>query len=158
RAVLPYGLVPTVVPELETITVGGAVAGCSLESMSFRYGGFHDSCLSYEVITSDGRVLECTPDNEHALVFQMMHGSFGTLGILSKLVFRLVPAKPFVHLRYEKYRSLAAYQEAIWEHYKKQDVGFMDGIIHSPNEWVLSVGDFVDHAPYTNRYDWLKVY
>src|SRR5690606_25703242 len=71
-ATLPHGLVPIVVPELRTITVGGAVSGCSIESMSFVHGGFHDTCLEYEVITADGRVLRCTPDNEHALVFQMM--------------------------------------------------------------------------------------
>jgi FAD/FMN-containing dehydrogenase len=44
-------------PRHETFTVGGAVAGCSLESMSFRRGGFHDTCLAYEVITGDGDVL-----------------------------------------------------------------------------------------------------
>ena len=42
---LPLGLVPIVVPELETITIGVAVAGCSIESMSYVYGGFHDTCL-----------------------------------------------------------------------------------------------------------------
>jgi len=30
---LPLGLAPIVVPELKNITVGGAVAGCSIESM-----------------------------------------------------------------------------------------------------------------------------
>src|SRR5512140_3326034 len=32
-ATLTRGLVPKVVPELRTITLGGAVAGCSIESM-----------------------------------------------------------------------------------------------------------------------------
>ena len=91
-APLRHGLVPLVVPELKTITVGGAVSGCSLESMSFQYSGFHDTCLAYEVITGRGEVLHCTPDNAHRLIFQMMYGSFGTLGVLSKLTFRLVPA------------------------------------------------------------------
>jgi hypothetical protein len=72
---LPLGLVPIVVPELETITIGGAVAGCSIESMSYKYGGFHDTCLEYEIITAKGDVLTCTPGNEHALIFQMMPGS-----------------------------------------------------------------------------------
>src|SRR5207248_10767519 len=85
QATLRHGLVPIVVPELKTITIGGAVAGCSLESMSYVHGGFHDTCLEYEVITATGDVLTCTPDNEHALVFQMMHGPFRTLGILAKL-------------------------------------------------------------------------
>ncbi len=158
RATLRHGLVPIVVPELKTITIGGAVSGCSIESMSFVHGGFHDTCLEYEVITARGDVITCTPENEHALVFQMMHGSFGTLGILSKLTFRLVPAKRYVHVVYEKYATAAEYRAAIWRHYKERDLDFMDGIIHSPREYVLSVGRFVDEAPYTNRYDWWKLY
>src|SRR5688572_14239560 len=66
-ATLAHGLVPIVVPELKTITIGGAVSGGSIESMSFVHGGFHDTCLEYEVITATGDVLTCTPDNEHRL-------------------------------------------------------------------------------------------
>lgn len=157
-ATLKHGLVPIVVPELKTITIGGAVAGCSLESMSFKHGGFHDTCLEYEVITAAGEVLRCTPDNEHALVFQMVHGSFGTLGILAKLTFKLVPAKRFVHVTYRTYPSAAAYREAIWQRYTKQDVDFMDGFVHSPTKYVLCLGEFVDRAPYTHRYDWVTIY
>jgi FAD/FMN-containing dehydrogenase len=154
-ATLPLGLVPIVVPELKTITIGGAVSGCSLESMSFRHGGFHDTCLEYEVITGTGEVITCAPDS---LVFQMLHGSFGTLGVLSKLTFALVPAKPFVRLVHEKYTSLDAYQTAIARHAERDDLDFMDGIIHSPTSYVLCAGYFVDRAPYTSRYDWLRVY
>jgi FAD/FMN-containing dehydrogenase len=155
---LPLGLVPIIVPELKTITIGGAVAGCSIESMSYKHGGFHDTCLEYEIITARGDVLTCTPDNEHSLIFQMMHGSFGTVGILSRLVFRLIPAKPFVHLRHETHASIDSYLRSIQSHFERQDVDFMDGMIHSPSHLVLCVGDFVDSAPYTNRYDWLKIY
>jgi FAD/FMN-containing dehydrogenase len=157
-ATLRHGLVPIVVPELKTITLGGAVAGCSLESMSFVYGGFHDTCLEYEVITAQGELLVCTPENENALVFQMLHGTFGTLGILAKLKFALLPAKPFVRMKYERYSSLTDYKAAIWRRYESRDVDFMDGIIHSPHEYVLSLGRFADDAPYTSRYDWTKVY
>jgi hypothetical protein len=155
---LPLGLVPFVVPELKTITLGGAVAGCSIESMSYKVGGFHDTCLEYEIVTAKGEVLVCTPDNERSLIFQMMHGSFGTVGILSRLVFRLTPAKPFVHLRHETHGTIDGYLESIRSHFERRDVDFMDGIIHSNSHLVLCVGDFVDSAPYANRYDWLKVY
>jgi FAD/FMN-containing dehydrogenase len=126
--------------------------------MSFQHGGFHDTCLEYEVITATGDVLRCTPDNEHRLVFQMIHGSFGTLGILAKLTFRLIPAKPFVHVVYERYSTLHDYLQAIWRRFVDRDVDFMDGIIHSPTLYALSLGRFVDRAPYTNRYDWMKIY
>ncbi|MGB5823676.1 MAG: FAD-binding oxidoreductase [Proteocatella sp.] len=157
-ATIKCGLVPVVVPELKTITIGGAVAGCSIESMSYKFGGFHDSCLEYEVVTAKGDVLICTPDNENQLLFQMLHGTFGTLGIITLLKFRLIPAKSFVKVTYEKYASLEEYKNAIWAHYTKKDIDFMDGIIHSPEEYVLSTGNFVDKAPYTHSYDWMRIY
>ncbi|HEY1957342.1 MAG TPA: FAD-binding oxidoreductase [Polyangiaceae bacterium] len=155
RATLPLGLAPAIVPELETITIGGAVAGCSIESASFRYGGFHDTCLEYEIVTARGDVVRAKPDS---LLFQMMHGTFGTLGILTELKFRLVPAKPFVHVVYETYATLSAYEAAIARHASEEDLDFMDGIIHSPQKFVLSLGRFEDRAPYTSRYDWMKIY
>lgn len=155
QATLPLGLAPIIVPELKGITVGGAVTGCSLESRSFTHGGFHDGCLEYEIVTARGEVVTATPES---LLFQMMHGSFGTLGVLSKLVFRLLPAKPFVHVVHEKYGSFADYLSAIERRFRARDVDFMDGIIHAPHEHVLSLGSFVDDAPYANRYDWTKVY
>lgn len=158
HATLKHGLLPIVVPELKTITLGGAVAGCSIESTSFEHGGFHDTCVEYEVITSGGEVLTCRPDNEHALTFHMQQGAFGTLGILSKLSFRLMKAKPFVHLTYERYGSLPEFLAAIWRHFQERDLTFMDAIIHSPELYVLCAGRLVDNAPYTNRYDWVRVY
>jgi FAD/FMN-containing dehydrogenase len=157
-ATLRHGLVPIVVPELKTITIGGAVAGCSIESMSFRHGGFHDTCLEYEVVTGDGEVIVCRPDGPDAELFEMMHGTFGTLGILTRLVFQLVPAKPFVHVTYETYATLAAFQAAVTAHARTGDLDFMDAIIHSPTQYVLCAGRFVDAAPYTHHYDWVTMY
>jgi len=134
------------------------VAGCSIESMSFKAGGFHDTCLAYQVLTGTGEILEVTPDDDHRLVFQMMHGTFGTLGILSRLTFRLTAARPFVHVAYEHYASLEDAKASIWRRFESQDVDFVDGMIHAPDDHVLSLGRFVDAAPYANRYDWTGVY
>jgi hypothetical protein len=158
EATFKLGYVPIIVPELKTITIGGAVAGCSIESMSFKYGGFHDTCLEYEVITAKGEVLICTPKNKNKLLFQMVHGTFGTLGIISKLKFKIIKAKPYVKVIYEKYGNIKDYKQAIYGHFKDKDVDFMDGIIHSPKDLVLSVANFSDVAPYTNKYDWMKIY
>jgi FAD/FMN-containing dehydrogenase len=158
EATLRYGLVPMVVPEFKSITIGGAVTGCSIESSSFLYGGFHDSCLAYEVITARGEVLHLTPHNEHALEFHMMQCSFGTLGIVAKLVFKLVPAQPYVKLEYERHTNVAAYREAILAHSRARDFDFIDGFIHGTNDFVLALGRYSATAPYTSRYDWMKVF
>ena len=158
KATLRFNLVPIVVPELKTITIGGAVAGCSLESMSYKYGGFHDACLEYEVITALGKILICTPRNKHRLLFQMVNGSFGTLGVISKLTFKLIPAQRFVHIQYQTFDNLQDYQIAIWQHYQDKDIDFMDGMIHSQREYILCLGNFARSAPYTHNYGWTRVY
>lgn len=158
RETLKVGLAPATVPELKTITVGGAVAGCSVESMSFKYGGFHDSCLEYEVVTAQGDVLTCSRENEQALLFEMLHGTFGTLGLITKLAFRLLPAKNFVHLVFEKHGSLADSLLAVEKHAEKGDADFIDGLVLGPRDYVLCLGRFVDQAPYAHSYSWMGVY
>ena len=151
EATLAHGLLPTVVPELEGITVGGAVAGCSVESMSFRHGGFHDSCLEYEVVTGTGEILVCSPERE-PLAFHMLHGSYGTLGILTRATFRLVPARPFVRLEYRHLRTAEAFRGEALASTRDAEIDFLDGIVHGPNHFVLCVGRFVDDAPMRSDY------
>ncbi len=47
---------PFVVPQLKTITLGGAVTGLGIESSSFRSGLPHESVLEMEVLVGDGRI------------------------------------------------------------------------------------------------------
>ncbi len=61
---------PLVVPQLKTITLGGAVAGLGIESSSFRNGLPHESVRELEVLTGDGRVVVARHDNEHADLFR----------------------------------------------------------------------------------------
>src|SRR5688572_20203397 len=77
---LPHGVMPAVVPQLKTITLGGAVAGVGIESSSHRQGLVHDTMLELDVLVGDGRVVSCTPHNAHADLFYGFPNSYGTLG------------------------------------------------------------------------------
>lgn len=158
RATLPHGLAPAVVPELRGITVGGAVAGCSIESMSWRLGGFHDSCTAYEVVTGDGRVLRVGRADpwapaQHADLFEALHGSYGTLGVLTEVTFDLVPAGPLVEVTYDHHRSFESFRAALVRACERTDGGepahghqLVDAIVHGPDHYVLCLGRFRDHA------------
>ena len=80
RACLAQGVMPAVVPQLKTITLGGAVAGVGIESSSWRYGLVHDTMLELDVLLGDGRVVTCTAENEHSDLFFGFPNSYGTLG------------------------------------------------------------------------------
>ena len=62
-ATLTCGVMPTVVPQLKTITLGGAVAGVGIEATSFRYGLVHQGVLEMDILAGDGKVYLCTPQN-----------------------------------------------------------------------------------------------
>ncbi|MCL2468091.1 MAG: FAD-binding oxidoreductase [Micrococcales bacterium] len=154
---MKHGLVPLVVPELKTITLGGAVSGCSVESMSYKVGGFHDTCLEYEVVTTEGEVLTCSRQDDRAL-FEMMHGTFGTLACLTKVTFRLVPAEKYVRLTYRRFDGLGAFTAAIEREYREPEHDFMDGLVFDGNSFTLALADFVGTAPYLSDYTGQKVY
>jgi FAD/FMN-containing dehydrogenase len=156
-ATLRHGLMPTVVPELDGVTIGGAVAGCSVESMSYKVGGFHDSALEYEIVDGAGTVRTLSPDRDGHL-FDMVHGSYGTLALLTRLTFRLIPAKPFVQMTYRTLTTIEAFTEEMVARCRADDFDFVDGIIHGPDRFVLCLGRFVDEAPYVSDYTWLNIY
>ena len=69
EATLPHGLMPLVVPELKTITLGGAVTGLGIEATSVWHGLPHESVTEMQLLTGDGRVVIATKDNEHSDAF-----------------------------------------------------------------------------------------
>ena len=77
---LAYGLMPLVVPQLKTITLGGAVTGLGIEASSFRSGLPHESVLEAEILTGDGEVVVARPDNDAADLFRAFPNSCGSLG------------------------------------------------------------------------------
>jgi FAD/FMN-containing dehydrogenase len=157
RATAIYDLRPTVVPELVGITLGGAVAGGSVESSSHLYGGFHDGCVAYDIVTGKGELLRATPADD-ALAFEMIHGSYGTLGIVTSVTFRLVPSKPYVRMLYRRAPSFARFADELHAELERGEADFIDAIVHGPSSFVLCLGFLADHAPRTSRYDRRAVY
>src|SRR4051812_32706519 len=99
-ACLARGVMPAVVPQLKTITLGGALAGVGIESSSHRHGLVHDGALEIEVLLGDGRIVTATRDNEHAELFYAFPNSYGTLGYALRVKARTIPVKPYVRLEH----------------------------------------------------------
>ena len=139
---LRHRLVPPVVMEFPGITVGGGIQGGAGESSSFKYGFFHDICLEYEIVLGNGEVITASPTQNQDLFFGTAC-SYGSLGIITLVKLRLVPAKDFVHLTYHTTKDFG---EAVSLTEKKvgEAVDFVDGIIFEKNRGVVMIGNFVD--------------
>src|SRR5207248_2408566 len=154
---------PLVVPQLKTITLGGAVTGLGIESSSLRNGLPHESVTALEILTGDGRVVTATEDNEHGALFRGFPNSYGTLGYALSLTIELEPVRPYVHLQHFRFGGAQAGMEAIAElaaagAYRGHRADFVDGTMFGPEEIYLTVGAFSDVAPWLSDYTRGQVY
>jgi FAD/FMN-containing dehydrogenase len=157
-ATLARGTMPAVVPQLKSITLGGAVAGVGIEATSFRHGLVHDTVVAMDILTGDGRIVRCTADNEHRDLFFGFPNSYGTLGYALRLTARTLPVRRYVHVRHDRHADATRYFSAVEEVCSDQSVDFVDGVVFGPDEHVLTSGRFVDDAPYASDYTYERIY
>lgn len=159
---LRFECLPSVVPELKTITVGGAIAGGGIESSSFKYGLVHETLVEFDVLLSSGKILTCVSDDENSDLFYAFPNTYGTLGYLLRAKLKLVPAKSFVKVTHRKFSEPESFFEALTkacnENIGAGSIDFIEGVIFDCNLMVITLGEFCDFAPYTNKYDREKIY
>ena len=161
-ATLSFGYLPAVVPELKSITVGGGLSGVAIESSSFRYGLVHENIIESEILLSDGRVITCTKDNEHQDLFYGFPNTYGALGYALKLKMKIIKAKPFVKLSHHLFDNPTHYFKKVndicRDNQYKGPIAFVDGSIFAQDDLSLTLGEFIDNAPYTSNYQWMSIY
>jgi FAD/FMN-containing dehydrogenase len=157
EATLRHGVMPAVVPQLKSITLGGAAAGVGIEATSFRHGLVHDTLLEIEVLLPGGEVVVATPHNEHRDLFFGFPNSYGTLGYALRLRQRTVPVKPYVQVIHQRHGSSAALFAAL-ERACGGAADFVDAVVFGPQLGVVNVGRFVDAAPWTSDYGYEHIY
>jgi FAD/FMN-containing dehydrogenase len=158
RECLARGVMPTVVPQLKTITLGGAVAGVGIESSSHRQGLVHDGMLELDVLLGDGRVIGCSRENAHADLFFGFPNSYGTLGYALRVKARTIPVKKYVRLEHRGFGSGDEYFAALEQVLQAGEEDFVDGTIFSPRQMFITLGRFADSAPYTSDYTYERIY
>ncbi len=158
RETLPFRLMPAVVPQLKSITIGGALAGVGIESSSFMYGFVHETILEIDILLPDGTVVLATGDNGHKDLFFGFANSYGTLGYALKVKVQLVPVKQFVRLRHERYSDPDAYFRALGGVCRDRQVDFVDGTMFDEHELYLTTGEYVDQAEWLSDYTYRHIY
>ncbi|MGW4768636.1 FAD-binding oxidoreductase [Nocardia sp. NPDC004278] len=162
-ATLPYGLAPLVVPQLKTITLGGAVTGLGIESTSFRNGLPHESVLEMDVLTGAGEIITATPDGEHADLFRGFPNSYGTLGYSVRLKIELEAVRPYVALRHIRFHDLRELESTLAQivtekTYDGEPVDYLDGVVFTADESYLTLGRQTDEPGPVSDYTDMDIY
>ncbi|MFN2539467.1 MAG: FAD-binding protein [Mycobacteriales bacterium] len=152
-ATLPSGQMPLVVPQLKTITLGGAVTGVGIESSSFRNGAPHESVVEMDVLTGAGEVVTCSREQNADLFFGFPN-SYGTLGYALRLRIELEKTHPYVHLTHVRCGSVAEAVQVMADH----DADFCDGTWFSADEVYVTLGRWASRVPLLSDYTGMGVY
>jgi len=155
---LAHGVMPCVVPQLKSITLGGAAAGVGIEASSFKYGLAHETLAAIDVLLADGSVAHCTPGNEHRDLFFGFPNSYGTLGYALKLRTKTVPVKPYVAIQHLRHNDPKRYFEHLADLCRAKAADFIDGTVFSAKEMYITLGRFADRAPHTSDYTFEHIY
>ncbi|MCE5288028.1 MAG: FAD-binding oxidoreductase [Nocardiaceae bacterium] len=152
RETLQVGLAPKVVPQLKTITLGGAVTGLGIESTSFRNGAPHESVIEMEILTGAGEIETVKPGDD---LFNGFPNSYGTLGYATRLRIALEPVRKYVELEHQRFDELTTLQESLAH---PPDVDYLDGVVFGPQESYLSLGRGSDTPGPTSDYTGQQIY
>lgn len=154
---LPRGVMPAVVPQPKTITVGAAAAGVGIEATSFRYGLARDTLQEIEVLLPDGHVVICTPENEFSDLFFGFPNSYGTLGCALRLKIATVLVLPFVHVRHRRLDSRGDFI-ALLAQQCAAGADFVDAVAFGERDYVVSAASFASEAAWLSNYTFRNVY
>ena len=154
---LKFGLLPTVVPQLKTITIGGAISGMGIESSSFKYGLVHETVEEMEIVLSDGSTIICSAAQNPDL-FYGFPNSYGTLGYVLRLKVKLIPAKKYVKLSHARFTDSTEFFVQMEALCANSNFDYIDGVVFNGSEMYITTGEFTDEAPFISDYTYMKVF
>lgn len=108
RHLLPHGLVPPVLTNNLSVTVGGTLSTAGVGVASFRYGTQGDQVEELDVVTGTGDLVTCGPDHKPDLFWAVIAG-LGQCGIITRARLRLRDFKPMTRTYYLLYDDVGAF-------------------------------------------------
>jgi FAD/FMN-containing dehydrogenase len=150
-ATLAHGFIPYVVPQLRTITIGGAVSGLGIESTSFRSGLPHESVVEMDIFTGSGEVVTTRPgqEDEHSDLFDTFPNSYGSLGSATRLRIKLEKVPSYVSLRHVRFDDAGLLSKTITQIMEPRQhdgvrVDGLDGTVFQPGEYYLTLATWTE--------------
>lgn len=144
RMLISQGWTLPVVPELDSLTVGGLIMGFGVETSSHKYGLFQHICEAFEIVTAEGKRVKCSA-SENPELFYQIPWSHGTLGFLVSAELKIIPVKKFVRVHYQPVQSLA-HLVRVFEQASRdtENNDFVEALVYGRDEAVIMTGKFAD--------------
>ena len=146
RHLVPMGYQLAIQVEMEDLTIGGLCMGLGMETNSHLLGLIQETVVAFEIVTADGELLRVTRENNPEL-FYALSWSHGTLGFLVAVELRILPIKPYMHVKYIPCHTkddLCHQMKQLSEAPDDQAPQFLEATVYSKETSVIMIGEFAD--------------
>ncbi len=137
EATLKHGLMPPALTSYIGQTVGGTLSVGGVGGMTHRHGAQVDNVLALQVVTGQGRVIDCSP-TRHADLFDAVLAGQGQVGVIVKATLKLVAAPTRIRVFNLVYFSVAAVTAEMQRLMTGQRFEFLEafGVRQANGAWV----------------------
>ncbi|NUP53638.1 MAG: FAD-binding protein [Catenulispora sp.] len=114
-ACLGHGLTPPVFTDYIELSVGGTLSAGGLGGAAQHHGAQVDTVLELDVVTGTGELVTCSA-TRHAELFDSARAGLGQVGVITRAVLEVVPARAHVRkytLTYAEVSALTAAQRRV---------------------------------------------
>ncbi len=129
--------------EMEDLTIGGLSSGFGIETANHRFGLFHESIVSFDIVMPNGEFLHASQD-ENAELFRAIPWSWGSIGFITAVELKMVKSTSHVRMRYIPCRSSTELRQTIEDYMANNKAWFLEAIVYNKNQSVVMAGDFVE--------------
>jgi len=144
---LPLNVMPKIVPELRSITVGGAISGVGIEATSFKYGLVHETIVEMDVLTGNAELVTCKKNGINKELFHAIPNSYGVFGYILRARVEIIPTKPYIKILHEKFSNPELAFKKMKEKSEDHENNFLEGVVFSPSDFRILTGKYVDFLP-----------
>ena len=143
RATIPKKRIVPALPEGDNFTVGGCLAGLGLGSSSYNHGFFSDNVIDFDIILGNGEIINNVSKTNNSDLYYGISGTYGTMGIITRVKTRLIPCEKYVKVNYLHYNSFDEFYEKFKEYITKKNYDFIEAFANKKNDYTIVAADFV---------------
>ena len=111
RSTIPRNKIIPSLPEGDNFTVGGCLAGLGLGSSSYIHGFFNDNVIDFDVVLGNGEIIKNVSKTKNSDLYYGIAGTYGTMGIITRVKTKLVSCEKYVKVNYFHYNSFESFYE-----------------------------------------------
>ncbi len=146
RKTIPKNRIVPSLPEGDNFTVGGCLGGIALGSNSYIHGFFNNNVIDFDVILGNGEILRDVSQTNHPELYYGIGGTYGTMGIITRVKMKLIGCKPYVKVDYLHHNKFDTFYNEFKGRINKKEDDFIEAFVNGKNDYTIVIANYVDNV------------